>query len=87
MCNKRLIDKTPITDLIEMTGLQPITIIKRSSLPARTTVTGMVPVKRGRGRPRRRWRDDIYECSEKTLLELNFLVNDIIGWKDSINNV
>ena len=99
MCNKRLIDKTPITDLIEMTSLQSVTKvvkkrklswyghIKRSSLPVRTIFEGMVPGKRGRGRPKRRWRDDIYEWSEKTLLELNFLVNDRIGWKDMINNV
>ena len=82
-----------------MTGLQSITKvvkkrklswyahIKRSSLPVRTIFEGIVPGKRGRGRPRRRWRDDIYEWSEKTLLELNFLVNDRIGWKDMINNV
>ena len=36
---------------------------------------------------KKRWRNDIYEWSEKTLLELNFLVNDRIGWKDLINNV
>ena len=89
MCNKRLIDKIPITDLIEVTGLQSVKEvvkkrklswyghIKRSSLPVRTTIEGMVPGKRGRGRPRRRWCDDIYEWTEKTLLELNLLVNDL----------
>ena len=78
MCNKRLIDKTPITDLIKMTGLQSITKVvkkrklswyghsKRSSLPVRTIFEGMVPGKRGRGRPKKRWRDDIIKNSTGT---------------------
>ena len=45
-------------------------MVTLSEVTVRTAMEGIVPGKRGRGRPRWRWRDDIYEWTEKTLLEL-----------------
>jgi hypothetical protein len=66
MTGKRLIDKTPICRLFELTNLKPMREqirtrkmkwfghVKRGNLPVRTTVEGNIEGKRSRGRPRRR---------------------------------
>ena len=96
MCGKRLIDNTSIADLLRTTGLQPIMQlvrkrklswygrVKRSSLPVKVAVGGMVPRKRSRGRPKRRWCDDIYEWTGKRTNDLNILVKDRRKWKELV---
>ena len=70
--NKSKIDRIPIKTLLMMTRLTPVPTLvkrkkltwfgrlKRSDLPARAVYEGMVSGKRLRGRPIRRWRNDIY---------------------------
>ena len=98
MCRKRMLDKVPLTELSRLTGLQPIMNrvrarklrwyghIKRCSLPVKVAVEGNVPGNRGRGRPRRRWRDDIKEWTKKSWSDLNCLVKDREKWKVFIKN-
>ena len=88
MTNKRLNDRVSIKRLYEITGIQSLVgkvksrkarwfgHIKRSDLPVRITVEGMISGKRGRGRPRRRWRDDITEWLDLNWDEINLKVQD-----------
>ena len=96
MCSKKLIDKIPIRELLRITKLVPImsTIrarklrwyghIRRSDLPVRTSVEGNIQGKRKRGRPKRRWRDDIAEWTAKNINELNVLVREREKWRDFV---
>ena len=72
MANKRLIDKVPCSDLRKVFGIQPIIgVIKDKVLKFEKKVTetdngvekityqGIIEGKRSRGRPRRRWRENI----------------------------
>lgn len=93
MCHNRLIDRTPITVLTRVTGLRPIMDIvqtcklrwyghvKRSALPVKTAIEGMVEGSRRRGRPQRRWRDDIREWTDTNWSELNLMVHDRVKWR------
>lgn len=83
MSNKRLSSRTTIKRLYEITGLQKVVILmkqkklrwygnfKRSNLPVRVAVEGMVEGKRRQGRPRRRWRMDIVEWCESNWSDIN----------------
>ena len=98
MCGKRLIDKTPISELTRITGLQPLMNlvrtrkltwyghIKRCSLPVKAAVEGLYPGKRNRGRPKRRWRDDIHDWTKLSWNELNKLSKDRHIWKTIVKN-
>lgn len=93
MTRTRLIDHIPLTELRQRTELEPIITdiikrkmrwyghIKRSDLPVRQTIEGLAAGKRSRGRPRRRWRDDIRDWTEKNWDELNTLSRDREMWK------
>ena len=93
MTCKRLRDRTSIKRLYELTNLQKITHavmsrkarwyghVKRSNLPVRTTIEGMIEGKRRRGRPARRWRSDMFEWVSDNLNTLNALVQDRQGWR------
>ena len=72
MANKRLIDKVPCSDLRKVFGIQPIIDLindkvlefeKKVTITdngvAKITYQGIIEGKRSRGRPRRRWRDNI----------------------------
>ena len=88
MCGKRLLDKVPIKELQRMTKLTPILEeirirklswfghLKRCSLQVKTIVEGMTPGKRKRGRPKRRWTDDICEWSGYNLSDLNAITQE-----------
>ncbi len=96
MCRKKLIDKMPIRELLRITKLVPVmsTIrarklrwyghIRRSNLPVRTSVEGIIQGKRKRGRPQRRWRDDIAEWSARNINDRNALVRDREKWRDVV---
>ena len=86
--NKRKIDRIPINTLLVMTRFTPVsTLVKRkkltwfghlkiSDLPARTVYEGVVSEKRRRGRPIRRWKNDIYQWTGRTIAELNHMVKN-----------
>ena len=96
--NKRRIDRLPVNDLLQRTKLKPIGSLikqrkllwyghmKRSNLPVRMIFEGMIPGKRRRGRPIRRWRDDIKEWTGKTVDEFNRLVSDRDEWRNYIKS-
>ena len=93
MTGKRLIDKTPIRTLFELTKLKPMKEeirtrkmkwfghMKRSNLPVRTTVEGHIEGKRSRGRPRRRWIDDIAEWVNVSWTRINAAARDRENWR------
>ena len=93
MCGKRLSDRVTIERLRELTNMPPIinTIktqklkyyghIKRSNLPVRNIIEGVIPGRRSRGRPSRRWMDDVMEWTQKSVNELNGLVRDRKIWR------
>ena len=90
MANKRLISRTSIARLYEMCGLKNIVglvkakkaswygHVKRSNLPVRVTIEGLIEGKRRRGRPKRRWRTDILEWCGGSWLTINASVKDRI---------
>ena len=95
----RLRDKIPITELYAKTGLQPISVnikktklrwfghMKRSNLPVKTTFEGMIEGKRCRGRPKRRWRDDISEWVGDTWSSINNLARDRNRWRRMLDAI
>ena len=80
MANKPLISGTSIARLYEMCGLTNIVglvkakkaswygHVKRSNLPVRVNIEGLIEGKRRRGRSKRRWRTDILECVKDRIL-------------------
>ena len=98
MCGKRLIDKTPITKLQQITGMKPIISmikakklqwyghVKRSQLPVRSAVEGMMQGKRSRGRPQHRWRDDIADWTAMSWHELNQTTRDRVAWSKLVEH-
>ena len=93
MTRTRLVDHVSLADLRNRTGIEPVSSaiiarkmqwyghIKRSDLPVRQTIEGLVAGKRSRGRPRHRWRDDIKNWTRKKWYELNQLTQDRATWK------
>ena len=97
--NKRKIDGMPIDTLLMMTRLTPVSTLakrkkltwfghlKRSDFPVRAVYEGMISGKRRRGRPIWRWRSDIYECTGKTIVELNPMVKDRSEWRVFVDSI
>ena len=94
MTNHRLIDRVKIEDLLTTTTLNPIMPVikskvlklfghvKRSEVGlSRICLEGMVEGKRKRGRPPRRWRDNVYKWSKMDLPNLNAATKDRDLWK------
>ena len=94
--NRRRIGRLPINDLLQRTKLRTIGSLikqrklswyghmKRSNLPVRLVFEGMIPEKRRRGRPTRRWRDDIREWTGRTVGEVNRFVYGRNEWRNYI---
>ena len=95
MTNKRLTDHTKIEELLRITTLNPImsTIkskvlklyghVKRSEVGlSRQCLEGMVEGKHNRGRPQKRWCDNVYKWSKMDLNQLNSATKDRNLWKD-----
>ena len=87
-------ERVPITTLQEETGLGPLmqTVktqkmswfghIKRSNLPVRQVFEGMINNgNRRRGRPQRRWRDDIEDWTQMSWTHINRAVHDRNTWR------
>ena len=101
MTRTRLRDKVSIVRLYTKTNLKPLLPevkrrklkwyghLRRSRLPVRTTVEGMVQGKRRSGRPNRRWRDDILEwCGPGCTWDLiNSHVKDRKTWRESCDAI
>jgi len=97
--NTRKIERTSIKTLHDQTHLRPIKSIiierklkwfghiKRSSLPVRSITEGLVPGKRKRGRPRRRWINDILEWTKLSLNELNSFTRSRNEWSGLVKRV
>ena len=80
--NKRKIGRTSINTLLTMVRFTSVSTLvkrkkltwfghlKRSDLPVRAVYEGMVSGKWRRGRPIRRWRNDIYGWTGRTIAEL-----------------
>ena len=93
MTRTRLVDHVSLADLRKRTGIEPAGSaiiarkmqwyghIKRSDLPVRQTIEGLVAGKRSRGRPRHRWRDDIKHWTKMNWQELNERTRDRTAWK------
>ena len=50
----------------------------------RHILEGRIPGRRRRGRPRRRWTDDIKDCMKTSLEEAGRLAQDRVGFRTSI---
>ena len=94
MTHHRLLDHIPIKELCRTTKLLPITSIIKSKVLklyghikrskgglSKIALEGMVEGKRCRGRPHKRWRENVYEWSGHTLRELNTITQDRNAWK------
>ena len=93
MCGARLRDKKSISTLRASTGVKPIIPmikarklqwyghIKRSDLLVKVTLEGLVAGKRKRGRPSRRWRDDIRDWCDDNLEAINKIARDRDLWR------
>ena len=93
MTRCRLIDHIPLRELRRRTNIKTLSShiiarklkwyghVKRSQLPVKVTVEGLVEGKRKRGRPRRRWRDDIRDWTGQTWQELNRLSQNRKAWR------
>ena len=92
MTNSLLIDHVPIVQLQQLTDLKPIdgTVkmrklmwyghMKRSSLPVKQVFEGLINGNRGRGRPQRRWREDVQEWLQMNWNEINISCRDRENW-------
>ena len=58
--------------------------IKRHDGLERTILEGMVPGRRGRGRPRRRWLQDIKETMNMTIREVGDLARDRVDFRNAV---
>ena len=93
MTGTRLLDRVPLKELRRRTNITSISShiiarklkwfghIKRSQLPVKVTVEGMISGNRSRGRPRKRWRDDVREWTGRSWQELNVMTKDRDGWR------
>ena len=78
---------TPGSTLVKRKKLTWFGHVKRSDLPLRAVYEGMVSGKKHRGRQIRRWRNDIYEWTGRTIAKLNHMVknqNEKRSFLDSI---
>ena len=99
MTNTRLLDHVTIEDLEEKTNLVSIedTIkrrklkwyghLKRSSLPVKNIFEGLVNGRRRRGRPQRRWRDDISEWVNLPWTQINEACRDKRYWRQFCHDI
>ena len=92
-------DGIPINTSLTMTRLTPVSTpvkrkkltwfghLKRSDLPVRAVYEGVVSGKRRRGGPIRRWRNEIYEWTGRTITELNHMVKNRNEWCSFVNSI
>ena len=94
MCGAKLRDKQSISSLhaktrvkniipiIKLKKLQWFGHLKRSKQQVKVTFEGLMEGKRKKGRPVRRWRDDILEwCGGASIVELGRKTNNRKAWR------
>ena len=93
MTNHKLSDRVSIARLTSLTQLDDIISelktrkltwfghLKRSSLPARTITEGIIPGTRKRGRPSRRWLQDVIDWTQMSVAELCVTTNNREEWR------
>ena len=99
MTGFRLNDRVPITRLTSLTKLDDISTtikrmklkwyghVRRSSIPAKIVMEGLVPGFRKRGRPSRRWMQDLTDWTRKDIAELAPMVYNRDEWRRLCNQV
>ena len=99
MTGFRLNDRVPITRLKALTQLKDISTtikrakltwyghLRRSSIPAKNITEGLTSGFRKRGRPTRRWIQDLQEWTGKTISDLAPMAYDRNEWKHLCNQV
>ncbi len=94
MLDKKVIDRIRIEELQKLTGLDPLVSViksrvlklfghvKRSEMGlSRICLEGKAQGKRGKGRPRMRWMDNVHKWSGLTTIELNKAIRDRGTWR------
>ena len=99
MTGFRLNDRVPISRLSSLTKLDDISTtikrmklkwyghVRRSSIPAKIVMEGLAPEFRKRGRPSRRWMQDLTDWTRKDIRELAPMVYDRDEWRRLCNQV
>ena len=99
MTGFKLNDRVPISRLTSLTKLDDISTtikrmklkwyghVRRSSIPAKIVMEGLAPGFRKRGRPSRRWMQDLTEWTRKDIRELAPMVYDRDEWRRLCNQV
>ena len=90
----KLTDRVTIKSMLETTKMDKLEneircrkiklfghLKRQESGLVKTCIEGMVPGKRKRGRPQRRWADDIKAWTKKTWCNINQLVKDRESWR------
>ena len=99
MSGYKLNDRMSISRLKSLTQLKDITAtlkrskaawyghLRRSSIPAKTITEGMIPGRRKRGRPSRRWLEDIKDWTGCNFHQLCLASTDREEWSRICNNL
>ena len=77
---QQLTDLKPIDRTVKMRKLMWYGHMKRSSLPVKQVFEGLINGNRGRGRPQRRWREDVQEWLQMNWNEINISCRDRENW-------
>ena len=99
MSGHKLNDRMSISSLRSLTQLRDITItikrskvawyghLRRSSIPAKVVMEGFIPGYRKRGRPSRRWLDDVREWTGYNFSQISIASTSREEWKIICNNL
>ena len=99
MSGYRLNDRIPISTLRSLTQLKDLTVtikrskaawyghLRRSTVPAKAVMEGFIPGYRKRGRPSRRWLDDVREWTGCDFHQMFTSSTNREAWKRICNNI
>ena len=99
MSGHKLNDRMSISSLRSLTQLRDITVtikrskvawyghLRRSSIPAKVVMEGFIPGYRKRGRPSRRWLEDVREWTGYNLSQIFIASTSREEWKIICNNI
>ena len=100
MCGIKLSERVPIstlrtktniqkdiTKIIKLRKLQWYGHLKRSNLPVRVITEGITSGRRKRGRPARRWLQDITDWTGDNLYNINNILQDRNSWRNLCHRI